>query len=138
MAELEYKCYYQDCRKSYKTKYNLRRHINTNHLFIKEFSCATCGKSFASKQNLQGHEQLHKQQIIMPELESMESLVVSHRTVHEDIKELRLSKIYVEHRIIVNCINTTTKGVMPILPPICCERATNSRDSRLPVIPILL
>lgn len=138
MEDHAYKCYYEGCTKNYKTKYNLRRHINSNHLYIKEFSCNICSKSFSSKQNLQGHEKLHKQKLSMPELEVPIYPFQTQNSKHEEISELFLSKFYKEIKLIysVNC--NTTRTAMPILPPICNERTVSKAFTKLPVIPILL
>ena len=138
MEDLEYKCYYENCNKSYKTKYNLRRHINSNHLYIKEFACVICSKTFASKQNLQGHERLHKQKVMMPELEIPKASLGLTNSKHEDIRELLLSKFYQEPKLLFTVINNNTKAVMPILPPVCTERSATKGHLKLPVIPILL
>jgi uncharacterized Zn-finger protein len=57
--EEEFSCYYTNCNKKYKSKYNLTRHINSMHLGIKNFICSLCQKSFVSKQTLLEHEFLH-------------------------------------------------------------------------------
>lgn len=57
--EEEFSCYYSNCNKKYKSKYNLTRHINSMHLGIKSFICSLCQKSFVSKQTLLEHEFLH-------------------------------------------------------------------------------
>ena len=52
-------CYYSECGKTYKTRFNLRRHINSCHLKIKSFNCPECKKHFVSKQNLKEHHFIH-------------------------------------------------------------------------------
>ena len=52
-------CYYSECGKTYKTRFNLRRHINSTHLKIKGFTCPECNKPFVSKQNLKEHHYIH-------------------------------------------------------------------------------
>ena len=54
-----YTCLFPNCNASYSTKYNLKRHIKVNHLGIKLFQCASCPKSFATKQNLTEHSYIH-------------------------------------------------------------------------------
>lgn len=54
-----YTCLFPSCNASYSTKYNLKRHIKVNHLGIKLFQCASCPKSFATKQNLTEHSYIH-------------------------------------------------------------------------------
>ena len=138
MEEFLYKCYYDRCNKSYRTKYNLRRHINSNHLCIKEFSCPICSKTFASKQNLQGHENLHKQQVSMPEFEIPLMIKNTKKSKCEDIREFILSTVYKEPLAIYSINNNVSKIVMPILPPISNERSSSKENIKLPVIPILL
>ncbi|OMJ91992.1 hypothetical protein SteCoe_5309 [Stentor coeruleus] len=138
MEELPYKCYYEGCTKCYKTKYNLRRHINCNHLYIKEFSCEICSKTFASKQNLQGHERLHKEKLSMPELNVPRTLNIGVKGKHEEIHDLFLSRLYKEAKLIYSVNNNLNKVVMPILPPVCDERTATDSKTKLPVIPILL
>lgn len=138
MEPSEYKCYYDSCFKTYKTKYNLRRHINSNHLLIREFTCQLCLKAFASKQNLQGHEKIHSKTENMLELEMPFVPINLSGRKHEDIKELLLSRIYFEKKPNYSnpsLLNTLSK---PILPLICEERTNLANEVRLPVIPILL
>jgi hypothetical protein len=138
MEELLYKCYYESCLKCYKTKYNLRRHINSNHLSIKEFECIVCYKTFASKQNLKGHERLHKQKVFMPTFEIPQVMKCFSNSKSAEVQDLILSKIYkdpkVSYSVSVNC----NKALLPILPPIALERACEKANVKLPVIPILL
>jgi uncharacterized Zn-finger protein len=54
-----FQCYYSECGKTYKTRFNLRRHINSSHLKIKGFKCPECNKPFVSKQNLKEHHYIH-------------------------------------------------------------------------------
>lgn len=54
-----FQCYYSDCGKTYNTRFNLRRHINSTHLKIKNFICEICSKHFVSKQNLKEHNFIH-------------------------------------------------------------------------------
>ena len=54
-----FQCYYSECGKTYKTRFNLRRHINSTHLKIKGFTCPECNKPFVSKQNLKEHHYIH-------------------------------------------------------------------------------
>jgi hypothetical protein len=57
---MDYICSYESCDKVFSTKYNLKRHIDTFHLHIRRFTCSECFKDFASKQNLQEHDFIHK------------------------------------------------------------------------------
>ena len=138
MEELPYNCYYDSCFKSYKTKYNLRRHINSNHLFIKEFACTVCSKTFASKQNLQGHERLHKQKTMMPLLEIPNLSSEIPHSKSENIRGFILSKLYKDPVITYSVNSNNGKTVLPILPPVSFERSNYKKNIKLPVIPILL
>ena len=49
---------FEYCEKSYSCKSALDYHKNI-HNGIKPFKCTECGRSFASKNNLQGHVRIH-------------------------------------------------------------------------------
>ena len=50
-----YCCMIGDCRKTYSTKFNLKRHVEVTHLKQKKFKCELCEKYFVSQQNLKEH-----------------------------------------------------------------------------------
>ena len=50
-----YTCYYENCQKTYNSKYNLIRHINSYHLDNKSYMCSFCSKGFYNKQSLDSH-----------------------------------------------------------------------------------
>ena len=52
-------CPYNNCIKEYKSKFNLKRHVQYKHLACKPFNCTTCKRSFFSKQNLFEHHFIH-------------------------------------------------------------------------------
>ena len=54
-----YCCPFETCLKEYKSKFNLKRHVQYNHLGNKPFVCVTCEKKFVSKQNLKEHQFIH-------------------------------------------------------------------------------
>lgn len=58
----QFQCKFIGCTKSYSSKYNLRRHIESNHSKVKRFRCRKCGKYLSSKQNLQEHRYTHTQE----------------------------------------------------------------------------
>ena len=50
-----YRCYYEDCQKTYNSKYNLIRHLNSYHLDNKSYMCSSCSKGFYNKLCLNLH-----------------------------------------------------------------------------------
>lgn len=52
-------CPFETCNKSYHSKFNLRRHVEYNHLGKKPFICQVCNRNFVSKQNLIEHKFIH-------------------------------------------------------------------------------
>ena len=54
-----FNCYYDFCGKSFSSKYNFVRHINSVHLEIKECQCETCGKLLSNKFILREHMNSH-------------------------------------------------------------------------------
>ena len=138
MEVFAYKCYYENCQRSYKTKYNLKRHINSNHLFIKEYCCVVCSKTFASKQNLQGHERLHSQTLPKPEFEVPDDQRLYSRHAFNEVREFNFSKIYKDPTMVYSINANISKSIMPILPPVCYERSSEREKIKLPIIPILL
>ena len=54
-----YCCMAPNCSKTYSAKFNLKRHVDTQHLRVRHFVCEHCQHEFASKQNLEEHLYLH-------------------------------------------------------------------------------
>lgn len=52
-------CPVEDCDREYKSKFNLKKHIQTWHLNAISFNCKVCNKKFVSKQNLREHNFIH-------------------------------------------------------------------------------
>ena len=50
-----YCCMIGDCRRTYSTKFNLKRHVDITHLKQKKYKCELCEKYFVSRQNLKEH-----------------------------------------------------------------------------------
>lgn len=59
MKEKRHTCPFESCGKCYSTSWNLNQHIARFHYDLKQFHCVHCGKSFASKQNLCQHSNIH-------------------------------------------------------------------------------
>ena len=58
-AVILYCCMYDECGRTFGTKYNLKRHVQTTHKKEKRFSCPHCEKKFASKQGVVEHTFIH-------------------------------------------------------------------------------
>ena len=87
-----YKCNFANCNKLYSSKYNLSRHIESNHSKHKRFRCRICGKCLSSKQNLQEHRYTHSK--VKPYICSVplcgktfrqSSQLSNHRKLHKEI-----------------------------------------------------
>ena len=135
---MEFLCYYPNCPRSYNSKYNLKRHINTNHLHLKSYPCDQCEKTFASKKNLLKHSSTHN------EISFEEIPIVIHNKVKIGssscfyLVPIPLARYYKEvlHPVVLN--PTITKQTLPSLPPIDVCRKSHQDDSKVPLLPILL
>lgn len=58
-VELYYCCPISNCEKEYKTKFNLKKHVEMTHLGLKFFICDICNKSLSSQQVLDEHMNKH-------------------------------------------------------------------------------
>jgi KRAB domain-containing zinc finger protein len=52
-------CTEPECAKAFKTRADLRNHCINRHGYTSQHVCTHCGKSFASKQQLENHERTH-------------------------------------------------------------------------------
>ena len=52
-------CNYPNCQMSFRTNYNLRRHVEARHWKLKKFSCDFCGLKLASNQTKREHMYIH-------------------------------------------------------------------------------
>ena len=52
-------CMYRDCEKEYRSRQNLKRHINISHLLKKQSTCSLCQKVFKNSTNLKEHYLIH-------------------------------------------------------------------------------
>ena len=87
--EENYLCYYSDCGRIYNSKYNLVRHINTNHLMILKYVCPVCSRKFPHRQNLECHEKAHRRsdfkQAVSTEVKLKEFLLSEHVSALEPV-----------------------------------------------------
>lgn len=58
-VDIIYCCPVNNCNKEYKTKYNLKKHVEMLHLDRQFFICDLCDKSLSSKQVLDEHMNKH-------------------------------------------------------------------------------
>ncbi|CAG9328903.1 unnamed protein product [Blepharisma stoltei] len=134
--ENQYKCYYLNCTKAYKTKYNLRRHINAIHLKIRNFVCSICSKTFACKQNLNEHELLHnkskrlcKQERTKPQLKNTENKGIA----------TPFELLFIHEELFKSNPNIKVpSGPMPVLPPVDKNRQSEWVQTRIPILHSLL
>lgn len=54
-----YCCMHLDCKKEYKTKQNLKRHVMISHFLAKKATCTFCNKTFLNEINLKEHYLIH-------------------------------------------------------------------------------
>lgn len=120
MSETQHPCYYQECQKLFRSKYNLVRHINTKHLHIKNYVCSECSKAFGSRQNLESHQRTHASSTL-----TILDKIVSHNSV------FRLSDHYRE--VFVVPMFEIPPLPLPSLPKIDEERQENQMNRKLPI-----
>ena len=59
MQKRRIKCDYEGCHRTYCSYFNLKRHIESSHMGVRKFQCATCQKFLSSKQNFVDHQNIH-------------------------------------------------------------------------------
>ena len=135
---MEFKCYYSDCARSYNSKYNLKRHINTNHLCLKSYPCDECGRVFASKKNVINHKASHNDMVLEGSINLKGRRSRKNKNPYVDIQPILLSRLYIEEnpRIIYNPI--VNKQSMPSLAPVDVCRQNHQFDGKIPLLPVLL
>jgi len=119
-----FECYHKGCPKRYSTKYNLVRHINSNHLQIKKHICPFCSKSFPCKQNLDIHQAVHKE---VNKPSQTKRLGDSRFILSEHYQEVRHKAKF-----------SSYTGPLPVMPPVDSSRQSSQLEKKLPVIPVLL
>lgn len=154
MKPYKYCCYYDNCEKIYKTKFNLRRHINSYHLHIRSHTCARCNKSFVSKQNMKEHEFSHTGEKPFKCHEPgcsrrfrQSSQLSIHKRSHRPISATNILKGCVIHMRLTDFWHDSTEPpeFQPIihiekinLPAIRPGVSLGFTCSKLPVLPLLL
>ena len=135
---MEYNCYYPNCSRSYNSKYNLKRHINMNHLHLKSYPCNQCEKTFASKKNLMNHSATHSEIEIDKVDFSMKRKHKPHNVSSYDIKPFCLSKMYKDTPSYIVSNPTIAKQYIPSLPPVDTCREVHQKNIKIPLLPVLL
>lgn len=153
METMTFECYYDFCHKIYKTKFNLRRHINSSHLKIKSYICDDCKKKFVSKQNLKEHILIHLGEKPFPCDEPgcgkkfrQGSQLAVHRKIHDrhrisykpqqEITELLLTGLNVPEYWEKDLKECGSKFEEVQIPGVNSDRSL--KNCKLPVLPILL
>ena len=54
------RCPFHGCSKSFCSLFSLRRHKNTVHMKLREFTCPLCAKTFTQKQHMLAHLRRHR------------------------------------------------------------------------------
>ena len=58
-----FSCQISGCFKVYKSKANLKRHMEAIHADTKKYQCNQCSKILSSKQNLKEHKFIHTKEL---------------------------------------------------------------------------
>jgi C4-type Zn-finger protein len=56
---VQYCCAAPYCEKIYYSRFTLKRHVEVTHMKKRQVTCSECGRTFATRQNLQEHMHLH-------------------------------------------------------------------------------
>jgi uncharacterized C2H2 Zn-finger protein len=131
---MDFKCYYPSCNRVYKSRQNLRRHVNTDHLKVTQYLCSVCGRFLSSKKNLVYHTNKHWK------LESVKIIKRENQQMTEDqliVKPLILSNHFKDQLEFFQHNNCYPK-VQTFLPPIDSSRQSISSTIKLKLIPSLL
>ena len=115
---MDFKCYYKDCSRSYQSRQNLRRHVNTDHLKIKTYPCSICSRLLSSKQNLANHTNKHLKLVLV---DGHKKSVQSSIELEDDIKPMLLSKYFKEKQEIYH-YESCSMNLLNLLPPVSSNR----------------
>lgn len=135
---MEFKCYYSDCSRSYNSKYNLKRHINTNHLCLKNYPCDQCGRIFASKKNVLKHKVSHSDIILDSGPKSKSKKIMQNIDKNIEIPPIILSRHYVESKSHTLMNPISNKQTLPSLAAVDVCRVEHQSSGKIPLLPILL
>ena len=135
---MEFKCYYSDCSRSYNSKYNLKRHINTNHLCLKNYPCDQCGRVFASKKNVMKHKVSHSDIILDSGPKSKSKKIMQSIETNVDIIPIVLSRLYIESKNFALMNPISSNQSLPSLAAIDVCRVNHQSNGKIPLSPILL
>lgn len=116
-----YECYYEDCRKTYNSKYNLIRHINSFHLDNKSYMCSYCSKGFYNKQCLDLH--------ISTGMCDFQYWPREKLGLYEDLSQITEAK---KHRL-----QAPPPLQLPVLPRIEKDRQVPLHLAKLPIISLI-
>ena len=119
----QFVCYHTGCNKVYNSKYNLVRHINTNHLMILKYVCQICSRKFPHRQNLACHEKAHKRS-------EFKQAVSEDSVLHEFLLS--------EHISALDAAKQPSQKPSQGLPPVSAQRQEMQLNQHIPVMPIML
>ena len=135
---MDFKCYYSDCSRSYNSKYNLKRHINTNHLCLKNYPCDQCDRIFASKKNVMKHKVSHSDIILDSGPRSKGHKTIQNIDTNVEIIPIILSRLYIESKSFTLMKPIPNSQSLPSLAAIDMCRVSHQSVGKIPLSPILL
>ena len=115
---MNFKCYYKDCKRSYQSRQNLRRHVNTDHLKIKTYPCSICSRLLSSKRNLANHTNKHLKLVLVDEVKLNPQKALQSSV---DIKPILLSRYFKEKQEIYH-YQSCSMNLLKLLPPVSSNR----------------